>query len=188
MRVAVGGDHSGFPLKAVIVGAIRNLGHEVTDHGTYDGAPVDFPDITQRVCKAILQGRADRAVLVCGTGVGAAIAANKIPGIRASVCHDGHTAHQSVEHDDVNVMCIGAQIVGPWLAVDLVRTYLEARFSGGAVFTRRLDKVRQMERDASSRSESGTVERSKRTSPRKARTVRQPTRRVPKRLGRQTRG
>jgi len=151
MRVAIGGDHAGFPLKAVILRAVEDLGHEATDLGSYDETPVDFPDITRRVCAAILGGSADRAILVAGTGVGVAIAANKIPGIRASVCHDGHTARQCVEHDDVNVMCIGAKIVGPWLAVDLVRTYLHARFSGDADATRRVAQLRQLERDASGR-------------------------------------
>ena len=116
MRIVIGSDHAGFPLKGAIAAHIRGLGHEVTDAGSYDPVPVDFPDIAKEVTAAILAGKADRGLMVCGTGVGAAIAANKVAGIRAAVCHDVHSAHQSVEHDDVNVMCIGAQIVGAWLA------------------------------------------------------------------------
>ncbi|HLJ60748.1 MAG TPA: RpiB/LacA/LacB family sugar-phosphate isomerase [bacterium] len=147
MRVAIGGDHAGFRLKTVIIQAVKDLGHDVTDHGSYDETPVDFPDVTRRVCADVLDGNADRAVLVAGTGAGVVIAANKIRGIRASICHDGHTAHQCVEHDDANVMCIGAKIVGSWLAVDLVSTYLQARFSGDEDAARRVEKIRQMERN-----------------------------------------
>src|SRR4051812_1146581 len=122
MRLSIGSDPAGFALKPRIIELIRQLGHEVQDCGSYDPAPVDFPDVSRRVCELIRERKADRGMLVCGTGVGACIAANKIPGIRASVCHDVYCAHQSVEHDDVNVMCLGAQIVGPWLAADLVET------------------------------------------------------------------
>lgn len=146
MRLSVGGDHAGFPLKATIIQVCRTLGHEVTDHGCHDETPVDFPDITRTVCADVVAGRAERAILVCGTGVGASIAANKIPGIRASIVHDGHIAHQCVEHDDVNVMCIGAQIVGAWLAEDLVRIYLAASFSTNEDFRRRVAKLAEMER------------------------------------------
>jgi ribose 5-phosphate isomerase B len=146
MKLAIGGDHAGFPLKAGIIAVCRRLGHAVTDHGCYDQTPVDFPDITRKVCAEVAQGTADRAILVCGTGVGASIAANKIPGIRASIVHDGHIAHQCVEHDDVNVMCIGAKIVGPWLAEDLVRIYLAASFSTDEDCRRRVAKLMEMER------------------------------------------
>ncbi len=146
MKIAIGGDHAGFPLKATIIEAAQALGHAVTDHGCYDENPVDFPDISQQVCAAVTSGKADRAILVCGTGVGASIAANKIPGIRASIVHDGHIAHQCVEHDDVNVMCIGAKIVGPWLAVDLVRGYLAAEFSTDEDCRRRVRKLMEIER------------------------------------------
>ncbi len=146
MKIAVGGDHAGFPLKAAVIETVKELGHDVTDHGCHDETPVDFPDITEKVCAAVTAGRADRAILVCGTGVGASIAANKMPGIRASIVHDGHIAHQCVEHDDVNVMCIGAKIVGPWLAADLVRIYLAARFSGDEDCRRRVRKLAEMER------------------------------------------
>jgi ribose 5-phosphate isomerase B len=146
MKLAIGGDHAGFPLKATVIEVCKALGHAVTDHGCHDETPVDFPDITRKVCADVAAGTADRAILVCGTGVGASIAANKIPGIRASIVHDGHIAHQCVEHDDVNVMCIGAKIVGPWLAADLVRIYLAATFSTDADCRRRVAKLMEMER------------------------------------------
>lgn len=146
MKISIGGDHAGFPLKATVVQACRDLGHEVTDHGCFDETPIDFPDITRQVCADVVSGKADRAILVCGTGVGASIAANKIPGIRASIVHDGHIAHQCVEHDDVNVACIGAKIVGPWLAVDLVRGFLGARFGTDEDVRRRVAKLNEMDR------------------------------------------
>lgn len=146
MRIAVGGDHAGFSLKGTVVEAIKALGHEVTDYGCFNENPIDFPDITKEVCNVVLEGKADRAILVCGTGVGACIAANKISGIRASVCHDIHTAHQCVEHDDVNVMCIGAKIVGPWLAADLLGQFLKAEFSTDEDCRRRVEKLHQMEK------------------------------------------
>lgn len=147
MKIAVGGDHAGFPLKGTIVSALKSMGHEVTDYGTHDTNPIDFPDITRTVCDSVLSGKSDRAILVCGTGVGACIAANKIPGIRASVCHDIYSAHQCVEHDDVNVMCVGAQIVGPVLVVELIESYLKAEFSTEEEFRRRVEKLHQMERE-----------------------------------------
>jgi ribose 5-phosphate isomerase B len=149
MKLSVGGDHAGFPLKATVVEVCRRLGHEVVDHGCYDETPVDFPDISRKVCLDIIEGQADRAILVCGTGVGATIAANKIPGIRASVVHDAHIAHQCVEHDDVNVACIGAKIVGPWLVEDLVKIFLGATFaSDDEDCVRRVAKLAQMEQIA----------------------------------------
>ncbi len=120
MKIVIGSDHAGFPLKAQVIEHLKAGGHEIEDVGSFDPKPVDFPDIARLVCDKVRGKEAERGLLVCGTGVGAAIAANKIRGIRAAVCHDVHSAHQSVEHDDVNVMCIGAQIVGPWLANDLV--------------------------------------------------------------------
>jgi ribose 5-phosphate isomerase B len=146
MRLSIGCDHAGFPLKATVIGVCKQLGHQVTDHGCHDETPVDFPDVTRQVCADVIAGKADRAILVCGTGVGASIAANKIPGIRASIVHDGHIAHQCVEHDDVNVMCIGAKIVGAWLAGDLVRGYLAATFSTDEDCRRRVDKLMALER------------------------------------------
>jgi ribose 5-phosphate isomerase B len=145
MLIAIGSDHAGFHMKAHVLETIRALGHEVADHGSFTPEPVDFPDIARLVCDAVRAGHAQRGVLVCGTGVGAAIAANKLPGIRAAVCHDVHSAHQSVEHDDVNVMCIGAQIVGPWLARDLVEAFLKASFSTEEQFRRRVRKLAELE-------------------------------------------
>ena len=145
MRIVIGSDHAGFPMKATILEHVRSLGHEVEDVGSYDPNPVDFPDIAREVTNRITSGDADRGLLVCGTGVGASIAANKVKGIRAAVCHDVHSAHQSVEHDDVNVMCIGAHIVGPWLATDLVDSYLRAEFSTDEDFRRRVRKLAEMD-------------------------------------------
>jgi ribose 5-phosphate isomerase B len=145
MKIVVGSDHAGFPLKADVIAAIRAAGHEVEDVGSYDEKPVDFPDIARAVCDRVADGRADRGMLVCGTGVGASIAANKRRGIRAAVCHDAHSAHQSVEHDDVNVMCIGAKIVGAWLAEDLVRAFLAARFNATEDHVRRVAKLTAFE-------------------------------------------
>jgi ribose 5-phosphate isomerase B len=145
MRIVIGSDHAGFLLKGEVIEHVRGLGHEVTDVGSYDAAPVDFPDIARALTGALARGDADRGLMVCGTGVGAAIAANKTKGIRAAVCHDVHSAHQAVEHDDVNVMCIGAQIVGPWLARDLVSAYLAAEFSTSEEFRRRVAKLNAME-------------------------------------------
>jgi ribose 5-phosphate isomerase B len=148
MRLVVGGDHAGFPLKGPVVQVLRAWGHEVVDVGTHSPEPVDFPDIAQQVCDAVRAGRADRGIMVCGTGVGACIAANKVPGIRAALCHDVYSAHQCVEHDDVNVLCLGAQIVGETLALELLHTYLDALFSTEAQFRRRVAKIGELERRA----------------------------------------
>lgn len=145
MRIVIGSDHAGFPMKALAIESIKALGHEVIDVGSFDDQPVDFPDVAKLVTGALTGGTADRALMVCGTGVGASIAANKVKGIRAAVCHDVHSAHQSVEHDDVNVMCIGAQIVGPWLARDLIAAYLAAEFSTSEECRRRVEKLHLMD-------------------------------------------
>lgn len=145
MRLVVGGDHAGFPLKGPVVDALRSWGHEVTDVGTYSTDPVDFPDIAEMVCETVRRGEAERGLMVCGTGVGACIAANKFRGIRAALCHDVYSAHQSVEHDDVNVLCIGAQIVGDKLAFDLLRAFLEAEHSPDEEFRRRVAKLAELE-------------------------------------------
>lgn len=145
MKVVIGSDHAGFPLKAEVVSLLEELGHSVEDIGSFNPEPVDFPDIAKLLCSKVRSSEAERGILVCGTGVGAAIAANKIHGIRAAVCHDVHSAHQSVEHDDVNVMCIGAQIVGPWLARDLVTSYLAAQFDPNEDFVRRVEKLSSLE-------------------------------------------
>ena len=145
MKLVIGSDHAGFPLKASVVAFVESLGHEVQDVGSYDDQPVDFPDIAREVTSRVTSGEVERGLMVCGTGVGAAIAANKVRGIRAAVGHDVHSAHQCVEHDDVNVLCIGAQIVGPWLANDLIKAFLEAEFSSDEEYRRRVDKLHAME-------------------------------------------
>lgn len=128
MVISVGSDHAGYKLKVKMLDQIRAWGHEVIDNGCYsDAEAVYFPEVAKKVCQPILDGTAQRAILFCGTGVGASIACNKIPGIRASMIHDVHCAHQAVEHDDVQVMCLGEKIVGEWLAPDLIKTFLEAR-------------------------------------------------------------
>jgi ribose 5-phosphate isomerase B len=151
MKIVVGSDHAGFPLKGKVLDHLKSGGHEIIDVGSYDPNPVDFPDIAGQVANMVLSKEADRGLLVCGTGVGASIAANKMPGIRAAVCHDVHSAHQAVEHDDVNVMCIGAQIVGPWLAVDLVDSFVNARFDATEDHKRRVAKLDEMDKRIASR-------------------------------------
>jgi ribose 5-phosphate isomerase B len=146
VRLAVGGDHAGFALKGPLIAALRSDGHEVRDFGAYSAEPVDFPDVARLVCGAVLKAEAERGIMVCGTGVGASIAANKIPGIRAAVCHDLYSAHQCVEHDDVNVLCLGAQIVGELMARELVRTFLAAHFDGSEEFRRRVAKLAELDR------------------------------------------
>jgi ribose 5-phosphate isomerase B len=145
MRIIVGADHAGFHLKGPVVRALRVWGHTVEDAGAHSADPVDFPDIARTVCTAVQGGQAERGIMVCGTGIGACIAANKIAGIRAALCHDVHSAHQCVEHDDANVCCLGAQIVGEWLALDLLRTFVDARFSGEEQYRRRLAKLDAIE-------------------------------------------
>jgi len=147
MKIVIGSDHAGYRLKASVVEYVESLGHEVIDVGSHDDTPVDFPDIAKQMAGKVTSGEVARGLMVCGTGVGASIAANKIRGIRAAVCHDIHSAHQCVEHDDVNVMCIGAQIVGPWLANDLIKAYLEAEFSTSEEFRRRVEKLHAMENE-----------------------------------------
>jgi ribose 5-phosphate isomerase B len=145
VKIVIGSDHAGFAMKRELIPFLQGLGHEIDDVGSYDPAPVDFPDIARKVAAAIVSGRSERGLMVCGTGVGAAIGANKMKGIRAAVCHDVHSAHQCVEHDDVNVICIGAQIVGPWLARDLIAAYLAAKFSTEEEFRRRVAKLADMD-------------------------------------------
>ncbi|WP_078555257.1 RpiB/LacA/LacB family sugar-phosphate isomerase [Bacillus alkalicellulosilyticus] len=148
MRIAIGSDHCGYEMKKVLLPLLKTLGCEYVDYGCHSTESVDFPDIARTVCDVVRSGEFDRGIMVCGTGVGAAIAANKIPGIRASVCHDIHSAHQCVEHDDVNVMCIGAQIIGPWLAEDLIRSFVEAKFSTEEHFRRRVKKLHELEKQS----------------------------------------
>jgi ribose 5-phosphate isomerase B len=146
MRVAIGMDHGGYPLKEFILEELRKEGHEVVDVGAFNLDPSDdYPDFSRAVGEAILGGQAERGVLVCGSGVGAAVAASKMKGIRASVCHDHYSAHQGVEHDNMNVLCLGARVVGSEMAADLIRAFLEAQFSGEARHVRRLKKVDEIE-------------------------------------------
>jgi ribose 5-phosphate isomerase B len=146
MKIAVAADHAGYPLKHFVVDDLRTAGYEVTDLGTHDPEQAsDYPDFTRLACEAVRRGDAQRAVVVCGSGVGASVAANKFPGIRAGLCHDHYSAHQGVEHDDMNVLCLGARIIGPEVAREIVHAFLQAEFSGAERHRRRLDKVRQIE-------------------------------------------
>ena len=146
MRVAIGSDHGGVPLNEVIIRDLEAAGHEVIDFGTHDGSqPDDYPDYARQVGGAVQRGEADRGILICGSGVGAAIAANKVKGARACLCHDTYSAHQAVEHDNMNVLCLGARIVGVELARELVRTFMAAKFSGEERHLRRLAKVDDIE-------------------------------------------
>ncbi len=146
MKIALGCDHAGFALKPELVSLLESSGHEVLDVGTHSTTPVDYPDFAEAVGLALLDGRAERGVLVCGSGVGACVAANKLPGTRASVCHDVYSAHQGVEHDDMNVLVLGARIVGAALAQELVGAFVSARFSNEERHLRRLEKVKAIER------------------------------------------
>ncbi len=145
MRVAVACDHAGFPLKDDVINAVRELGHEPIDLGTFSTDPVDYPDYAEKLGCAIVDGRAQRGVLVCGSGVGACIAANKVDGIYAGLCHDVYSAHQGVEHDDMNVLCLGARIIGPALVRELVKAFLSASFSEEERHRRRVAKTRELE-------------------------------------------
>jgi ribose 5-phosphate isomerase B len=145
MKVAVGSDHAGFSLKQEIAAQLRNHGYEVVDVGTDSEAAVDYPDFAEKTGRAVLDGRAERGVLICGSGVGASIAANKLKGIRAAICHDTYSAHQGVEHDDMNVLVIGARVIGVAVAHELVRHFLGARFTQEERHVRRLNKVKAIE-------------------------------------------
>ena len=146
MKIAVGSDHGGFPLNKLIVKELRAAGHEVIDFGTDRGdLPDDYPDYAKLVAEAVQSGKAERGVLVCGSGVGVTAAANKFRGIRAGMCLDGYSAHQGVEHDNMNVLCLGARVVGPNLALDLLRVFLNARFTGEERHVRRLGKIQKIE-------------------------------------------
>ena len=145
MKIVLGADHAGFDLKKDLITFVRDLGHEILDMGTDSTDPVDYPDYSEAVGLAVRDGRADRGILICGSGVGASVAANKIPGIRAGLCHDTYSAHQGVEHDDMNILVMGGRVIGEELARELVRAYLGARFTGEERHRRRLEKIRQME-------------------------------------------
>ncbi len=145
MKIAIGCDHAGFALKEAVIEQVRRLGHDVLDCGTRDTQRVDYPDFADKVAQAVASKQADRGILLCGSGVGVCIAANKTKGIRASICHDAYTAQQAVEHDALNVLCLGARIIGPALAQELVSRFLEASFSKEPRHQKRLDKVASIE-------------------------------------------
>jgi ribose 5-phosphate isomerase B len=147
MRIACAFDHAGFPLKTLVLELVGELGHDAIDLGTNSTEPVDYPDIARAAAEAVVRGEAERAVVVCGSGAGVAVAACKVPGIRAACAHDTYTAHQCVEHDDVNVLCLGARVIGPALAADVIRAFLGARFTGEERHVRRLGKIREIERE-----------------------------------------
>ena len=145
MRIACAFDHAGFPLREMVLSTVAGEGHEVVDLGVDSAEPVDYPDTALTVARALRGGEAERGLLVCGSGAGVAIAACKVPGIRAATAHDTYTAHQAVEHDDVNVLCLGARVIGPALAEDIIRAYLGASFSGEERHVRRLSKILAIE-------------------------------------------
>jgi len=145
MRIAVACDHGGFPLKQDIIQVVERLGHQVLDLGTWDTTAVDYPDYAEKAGQAIQRGEADRAIVICGSGVGACVAANKLKGVYASVCHDTYSAHQGVEHDNVNLLCLGARIVGTELAKEIVTAFMNASFSQDERFQRRFSKVKAIE-------------------------------------------
>jgi ribose 5-phosphate isomerase B len=149
MKVAFGCDHAGYPLKEIVLAAVRAAGHEPVDFGTFNAESVDFPDFTEKVGNAIQRGEAERGILLCGSGVGACIAANKMKGIYASICHDTYSAAQGVLHDDMNVLCLGSRVIGPELAKALVIAFLNARYLGndigGERFARRVGKIKKLE-------------------------------------------
>jgi len=147
MKIACAFDHAGFPLKGMVIDTVIGEGHEAIDLGTWSTDPVDYPDSARAAAEAVRGGEADRAVLVCGSGAGVAVAACKFPGIRAAVAHDTYTAHQCVEHDQVNVMCLGGRVIGPSLAGDIIRAYLQAEFTGEDRHKRRLAKIDGIERE-----------------------------------------
>jgi ribose 5-phosphate isomerase B len=153
MRVAIGADHGGFTLKEALLQGLRDDGYELLDAGTHSPEPVDYPDYARAVAEAVSREEAERGVIVCGSGVGASIVANKFPGIRAGLCHDNYSAHQGVEHDDMNVLCLGARVIGQELALELARAFLAARFSGEDRHRRRLAKVQEIERQYTLRSD-----------------------------------
>lgn len=151
MRIAIASDHAGFPLKDIVIQAVREAGHEVLDLGTDSTLAVDYPDYAEKVGRAVVDGQANRGVLVCGSGVGACIAANKIDGVYAGLCHDVYSAHQGVEHDDMNVLCLGARIIGPAVVPELVQAFLGAKFTAEERHLRRVGKVRNLEKKGTTR-------------------------------------
>ncbi len=148
MRIALGSDHAGFAMKMEVAALCAEWGHTVEDVGAFDASPSDYPDFARLVAGAVISEACERGILVCGSGVGASVAANKVPGIRAAMCHDTFSARQGVEDDDMNVVCLGARIIGPSLAQEVVRAFLGARFSGAQRHVRRVGKIKAIEEDA----------------------------------------
>ena len=146
MRIVVGADHAGFEMKLILADYLRQRGHEVIDKGTDSDDPVDYPDFAEAVSTALLAGEAERGVLACGSGVGASVSANKIPGIRAGLCHDTYSARQGVEHDDMNILVLGARVIGVEMARELVNHFLAAKFNGEERHRRRIEKIKALER------------------------------------------
>ena len=146
MRIVLGSDHAGFEMKQNLLSYVHGLGHQTLNVGTDSTIPVDYPDYAEAVGEAVRNGEAERGILICGSGVGASVAANKLPGIRAGLCHDGYSAHQGVEHDDMNVLVLGSRVIGVELARDLVKGFLGAKFSEEERHVRRLEKIKNLER------------------------------------------
>src|SRR5262245_8124659 len=146
MKIAIGADHAGFELKERVKALLRELKHDVLDLGTASIEPVDYPDFAEAVGLAVRDGTAERGILMCGSGVGASVAVNKIPGVRAGLCHDHYSAHQGVEHDDMNVLVMGGRVIGESVALELVEAFLKSKYSGEERHQRRLDKVKAIER------------------------------------------
>jgi ribose 5-phosphate isomerase B len=146
VRIAIGADHAGYPLNELVIEELRHAGHDLIDFGTHDGSvPDDYPDYAKQVGEAVQTQNAEIGILICGSGVGAAVAANKLVGIRAALCGDTYSAHQSREHDDCNVLCLGSRVVGVELALDIVRAFVAARFTGEERHRRRLEKIKKLE-------------------------------------------
>ena len=145
MKIVIGSDHAGFELKVAMGDVLRSLGQNVLDVGAFNENPSDYPDFAEAVGRAVLSGKAERGILICGSGVGASVAANKLPGIRAAVCHDTYSAHQGVEHDEMNVLVLGSRIIGVKLAEDLIKAFLGAKFTNEARHVRRLNKIKILE-------------------------------------------
>ncbi len=151
MRIALAADHAGFELKEKMAAHLKGAGFEVMDLGTGDQEPVDYPDFALAIGKALREGRAERGILICGSGVGACVAVNKIKGIRAGLCHDTYSAHQGVEHDNINVLCLGARVIGEELAKELITAFLSAKFTGEERHRRRLAKIEEIEKRSASK-------------------------------------
>ena len=146
MRIVIGADHAGYELKSDLIPFVQKLGHKTIDVGTENTEAVDYPDYAEAVGKILMEKRADRGIVICGSGVGASVTANKMPGIRAGLCHDTYSAHQGVEHDNINILVLGARIIGAELAHDIVKAYLGAKFTGAERHVRRLRKISEVEK------------------------------------------